>query len=158
LSFLRPNLQKLRALTTTQVKNAQHGEYVRLAGIMLFCQRPGTAKGVCFITLEDEESTCNLVVFKQQFSKFRKEILSSSILCVEGRVQKESEVTHIIVTRCYDYSRLLSLLNPSVADRARQLKNSNAAKKIDPYAEAYFGDEPLDDHGKRVFPKSRNFR
>jgi error-prone DNA polymerase len=157
LSFLRPNLQKLRTWTTTQVKNAEHGQYVRLAGIMLFCQRPGTAKGVCFITLEDEHETCNLVVFKQQFSKFRKEILSSSILCVEGRIQKESETTHIIVTRCYDYSRLLSLLNPAVADRARQLKTTAAAKKIDPYAEAYFeeiGAEPE----KRAFPKSRNFR
>jgi error-prone DNA polymerase len=158
MSFLRPQLEKLRTWNTTQVKNAAHGQYVRLAGIMLFCQRPGTAKGVCFITLEDEESTCNLVVFKQQFSKFRKEILSSSILCVEGRVQKESEVTHIIVTRCYDYSRLLSLLNPSVADRAKQLKNSNAAKKIDPYAEAYFEEVGAEPDGKRPFPKSRNFR
>lgn len=158
LSFLRPKLEQLKTLTTTQVKNAPHGQYVRLAGIMLFCQRPGTAKGVCFITLEDEHETCNLVVFKNQFDKFRKEILSSSILCVEGRIQKEGEVTHIIVSKCYDYSRLLATLTPTAADRARQLKNSQAAKKIDPYAEAYFGNEPLDNHGKRVFPKSRNFR
>jgi error-prone DNA polymerase len=158
MSFLRPQLQKLRSWTTTQVKNAQHGQYVRLAGIMLFCQRPGTAKGVCFITLEDEESTCNLVVFKQKFSKFRKEILSSSILCVEGRVQKESEVTHIIVSRCYDYSRLLTLLTPSAADRARQLKNSQAAKKIDPYADAYFEHTLSAEDPKQPFPKSRNFR
>lgn len=158
MSFLRPSLQKLRALTTTQIKQAKHGSYVRLAGIMLFCQRPGTAKGVCFITLEDEEDTCNLVVFKQNFQKYRKEILSSSILCVEGRIQQESEVTHIIVTKCYDYSRLLALLNPSAAERARGLKTTMSAKKIDPYAEAYFDNQPLDDHGKRVFPKSRNFR
>jgi len=158
MSFLRPSLQKLRTLTTTQIKQARHGYYVRLAGIMLFCQRPGTAKGVCFITLEDEEDTCNLVVFKQNFQKYRKEILSSNILCVEGRIQQEAGVTHIIVTKCYDYSRLLTLLSPTVADRARQLKTTTSAKKIDPYAEAYFGDEPLDDHGKRVFPKSRNFR
>jgi error-prone DNA polymerase len=158
MSFLRPNLQKLRTLSTTQIKQAKHGQYVRLAGIMLFCQRPGTAKGVCFITLEDEEDTCNLVVFKQNFQKYRKEILSSSILCVEGRIQQEAGVTHIIVSKCYDYSRLLSLLTPTAADRAKQIKNSQAAQKIDPYAEAYFDNEPLDDHGKRVFPKSRNFR
>jgi error-prone DNA polymerase len=157
LSFLRPNLQKLRALTTTQIKQAQAGQYVRLAGIMLFCQRPGTAKGICFITVEDEEDTCNLVVFKQQFAKYRKEILSSSILCVEGRIQKEGDVTHIIVSKCHDYSRLLSLLTPTAADRAKQIKNSQAARKIDPYAEAYFEDR-VEDEGKRVFPKSRNFR
>src|SRR6202000_1241976 len=158
LSFLRNKLQELRALTTKQVKEAEHGQYVRLAGIMLFCQRPGTAKGVCFITLEDEEDTCNLVVFKQNFQKYRKEILSSNILCVEGRIQQEAGVTHIIVTKCYDYSRLLTLLSPTAADRAKQLKNSQAAQKIDPYAEAYFDNEPLDDHGKRVVPQSRNFR
>jgi error-prone DNA polymerase len=158
MSFLRPNLQKLRTLTTTQVKQAKHGHYVRLAGIMLFCQRPGTAKGVCFITIEDEEDTCNLVVFKQNFQKYRKEILSSNILCVEGRIQQEAGVTHIIVTKCYDYSRLVTLLSPTAADRAKQIKNSQAAQKIDPYAAAYFEEEPLDDHGKRVFPKSRNFR
>ena len=158
MSFLRTNLQQLRAMTTAQIKQARHGQYVRLAGIMLFCQRPGTAKGVCFITLEDEEDACNLVVFKQNFQKYRREILSSSILCVEGRIQKESDVTHIIVSKCYDYSRLLNLLTPSAADRARKLKTSTAAKKVDSYAEAYFDNEPLDDHGKRVFPKSRNFR
>ncbi|MGZ3943331.1 MAG: error-prone DNA polymerase [Mucilaginibacter sp.] len=158
MSFLRPQLQKMHAWTTTQVKQAKHGEYVRLAGIMLFCQRPGTAKGVCFITLEDEQDTCNLVVFKQQFAKFRKEILSSSILCVEGRIQKESEVTHIIVTKCYDYSALLQLLNPSAAERARQLKTTTSAKKIDPYAEAYFEEAGVEPEGKRPFPKSRNFR
>ena len=158
MSFMRPQLERMRAWTTTQVKHAKHGQYVRLAGIMLFCQRPGTAKGVCFITLEDEQDTCNLIVFKQQFSKFRREILSSDILCVEGRVQKESEVTHIIVTKCYDYSVLLKLLTTTVADRARHLKNSNSAKKIDPYAEAYFEETGVESDNKRPFPNSRNFR
>jgi len=158
MSFLRPQLEKLKTWNTLQIKNAQHGQYIRLAGIMLFCQRPGTAKGVCFITLEDEESTCNLVVFKQQFAKYRKDILSSDILCVEGRIQKEGEVSHLIVTKCYDYSRLLATLTPTAADRARQLKNTQAAKKIDPYAEAYFEEAGVEGDGKRPFPKSRNFK
>ena len=129
LSFLRPQLQKLRTLSTRQVKEAKNGQYVRLAGIMLFCQRPGTAKGVCFITLEDEEDSCNLVVFKQNFKKFTKEILYSDLLCVEGRVQQEGETTHLIVTKCYDYSRLLGQLSHDVAVQARQPKNTTAAKR-----------------------------
>lgn len=158
LSFLRKRLQELRTLTTKQVKEAEHGQYVRLTGIMLFCQRPGTAKGVCFITMEDEEDSCNLVVFKQQFKKFAKEILYSDLLCVEGRVQKEGEVTHIIVSRCYDYSRLLGIMTPDMAAQARQLKNSASAKKIDPYADAYFDNAISADDLQRPFPKSRNFK
>jgi len=158
VSFLREQLTKLRALTTKQVKEAENGQYVRLAGIMLFCQRPGTAKGVCFSTLEDEEDTCNLVVFKQNFKKFTKEILYSDVLCVEGRVQQEGGSTHLIVTKCYDYSRLLGQLTDDKAAQARQLKNSTAAKKIDPYADAYFDNVLNADDLQRPFPKSRNFR
>ncbi|OKS88711.1 error-prone DNA polymerase [Mucilaginibacter polytrichastri] len=158
LSFLRPQLQKLRALNTKQVKQAANGQYVRLAGIMLFCQRPGTAKGVCFITLEDEEDTCNLVVFKQNFKKFTKEILYSDVLCVEGRVQQEGGSTHLIVTKCYDYSRLLGQLTDDKAAEARQLKNSTAAKKVDPYADAYFDNAISAEDLKKPFPKSRNFK
>jgi error-prone DNA polymerase len=158
MSFLRPQLQKLYARSTTQVKAAKNGQYVRLAGIMLFCQRPGTAKGVCFITLEDEEDTCNLIVFKQNFKKFAKEILYSDVLCVEGRVQQEGGTTHLIVTKCYDYSRLLGQLSPNQAAQARQLKNSTAAKKIDPYADAHMENTLSAEDLKKPFPKSRNFR
>ena len=158
LSFLRPQLQKLKALTTRQVKAVPNGTYVRLAGIMLFCQRPGTAKGVCFITMEDEEDTCNLVVFKQTFKKFTKEILYSDVLCVEGRVQQEGGSTHMIVTKCYDYSRLIGQLTQDKAVEARQLKNSNAAKKVDPYADAYFENTLSAEDLKKPFPKSRNFK
>ena len=158
LSFLRPQLQKLRALSTRQVKEAKNGQYVRLAGIMLFCQRPGTAKGICFITLEDEEDSCNLVVFKQNFKKFTKEILYSDLLCVEGRVQQEGETTHLIVTKCYDYSRLLGQLSHDMAAQACQLKNTTAAKKIDPYADAYFENVLSAEDLTKPFPKSRNFK
>ncbi|MEZ2339228.1 error-prone DNA polymerase [Mucilaginibacter sp. RCC_168] len=158
LSFLRPQLNKLRALTVKQVKAVPNGTYVRLAGIMLFCQRPGTAKGVCFITLEDEEDTCNLVVFKQNFKKFTKEILYSDVLCVEGRVQQEGGSTHLIVARCYDYSRLTRHLTQDKAAETRQLKNSSAAKKVDPYADAYFENVLNTEDLKKPFPKSRNFK
>ncbi|MEZ2334764.1 error-prone DNA polymerase [Mucilaginibacter sp. RCC_168] len=158
MSFLRPQLQKLWVKSTKQVKEAKNGQYVRLAGIMLFCQRPGTAKGVCFITLEDEEDTCNLVVFKQNFKKFAKEILYSDVLCVEGRVQQEGETTHLIVTKCYDYSRLVGQLSHDMAGQARKLKNSASAKKIDPYADAYFENTLNAEDLQKPFPKSRNFR
>ncbi|MBS1530283.1 MAG: error-prone DNA polymerase, partial [Bacteroidetes bacterium] len=158
VSFMRDTLSKMRALKMQQAKEASEGQYVRIAGIMLFCQRPGTAKGVCFITLEDESGTTNLIVFPKTFAKYVREILHSAILCVEGRVQKEGDVTHIIVSKCLDYSRLLRQLTPDIAAQAQALKTTDAARKIDAYADAYFDDDAAPALPKSVFPKSRNFR
>lgn len=77
---------------------------------------------------------------------------------VEGRVQQEGETTHLIVTKCYDYSRLPGMLTPDLAAQARLLKNTTAAKKIDPYAGAYFENVLSAEDLQRPFPKSRNFK
>jgi len=79
--------------------------------LVLVRQRPGTASGICFITIEDETGTSNLVVFQNLFNQFRKEIIHSRLLMVEGKVQKEGEVIHVVVRRCYDLSGLLLALN-----------------------------------------------
>src|SRR5690606_18664464 len=82
-------------------------------GLVLVRQRPGTASGICFITIEDETGTTNLVVFKKFFDKYRKEIIQSRLLMVEGQLQREGEVVHVIVKRCFDVSRLLQRLTKS---------------------------------------------
>ena len=80
------------------------------APIVLVRQRPGTASGICFITLEDETGTMNLVVFAKLFDQYRKEIIQSKLLMVEGKLQREGEVIHVIVKRCYNFSKLLQHL------------------------------------------------
>lgn len=76
-------------------------------------QRPGTAGGICFITIEDETGCTNLVVFENLFKEYRKEILQSQLLMVEGKLQVEGEVIHVIVSHCYNLSKFLRQLIPS---------------------------------------------
>jgi error-prone DNA polymerase len=75
---------------------------------VLVRQRPGTAGGICFMTIEDETGTANLVVFRNLFENvYRKEILQSKLLMAEGKLQKEGEVIHVIVQQCFDFTKLL---------------------------------------------------
>lgn len=112
LSFIREQLQLLRVLPASRIPELPDGAYVKVAGLVLVRQRPGTAEGVCFITLEDETGTLNLVVFQKLFDQYRKEIVQSRLLIVDGRVQKEGEVIHIVVKRCYNGNKLLRQLVP----------------------------------------------
>ncbi|HEY8960034.1 error-prone DNA polymerase, partial [Chitinophaga sp.] len=115
VSFVREKLQLLHILSAKELEGAGNGVAVKIAGLVLVRQRPGTAKGVCFITIEDETGCSNLVVFQEQFTRYRKEILQARLLMVEGTLQREGEVVHVIVTRCYDLSKLLRQLLPSKA-------------------------------------------
>lgn len=112
VSFVRESLEKLRAHSTAGLSSAKHGDTVKVAGLILVRQRPGTAKGVCFITIEDETGTANLVVFQKLFDKYRKEIIQSRLLMVEGKLQIEGEVIHVIVSKCFNISGLLHGLVP----------------------------------------------
>ncbi len=107
VGFVRDKLFMLRVLAAVELNNFNDGTLVKVAGLVLVRQRPGTASGICFITLEDETGVANLVVFKKLFEKYRKEILRSRLLMVEGKLQREGEVTHVIVSACYDLSSML---------------------------------------------------
>ena len=78
------------------------------AGIVLVRQRPGSAKGVMFITLEDESGIANLVVWPKVFEQNRRTILSAGMIAVRGRVQREGEVVHLVVQRLTDLSAELA--------------------------------------------------
>jgi error-prone DNA polymerase len=111
VSFVRPQLEMLHILSTHSTNNdAQHGQFVKVAGLVLVRQRPGTAEGVCFVTIEDETGFTNLVVFEKLFEKYRKEILHSKLLMVEGRLQREGLVVHVIVSKCVNLTKLLGSL------------------------------------------------
>jgi error-prone DNA polymerase len=107
-------------------------DYVRVAGLVLVRQRPGTAAGVCFITIEDETGVANLVVFEKLFDTYRKEILQSRLLMVEGKVQKEGEVIHVIVSKCHNLSKLLRHLLLSDVSSNSLLTLSRADEKTAP--------------------------
>jgi error-prone DNA polymerase len=104
VTFLRAELTG-RNIATCEIATAQRdGKFVRLAGLVLVRQKPGSAKGVMFITLEDESGVANLVIWPSLYEKQRRLILTASMMGVEGRVQREGEVVHVVVMRLHDLS------------------------------------------------------
>ncbi|MBM3570670.1 MAG: DNA polymerase III subunit alpha [Alphaproteobacteria bacterium] len=89
---------------------SRHGQPIRLAGIVLVRQRPGTAKGIVFVTLEDETGVANLVVWPDRFARFRRPLLAARLLGVRGRVERQGLVIHVIADRLEDLSPRLGLL------------------------------------------------
>lgn len=107
VSFVREKLSLLHITAVKDLARIPDGMPVKVAGLVLVRQRPGTASGVCFITIEDETGCANLVVFNQLFEKYRKEILQARLLMVEGKMQREGEVVHVVVRQCYNLNKLL---------------------------------------------------
>ncbi|MEO7679477.1 MAG: error-prone DNA polymerase, partial [Sphingomonas sp.] len=114
LAFLRDELTRRRMISCAELRSVKDGRYVELAGIVLVRQKPGSAKGVMFITLEDETDVANLVVWTKIFEANRRTVLGASMMGVRGQVQREGEVIHIIARRLDDLSPLLA----SVGNRA----------------------------------------
>ncbi|PBQ34492.1 error-prone DNA polymerase [Sphingobacteriaceae bacterium] len=121
ISFVRDKLNLLNITPNKDLINCSDGAYVNVAGLILVRQRPGTASGICFITIEDETGNANLVVFEKLFSRYRKEIVHSRLLMVEGKVQKEGDVIHVIASKCYDITGLLGSLNNPEARASEDL-------------------------------------
>ncbi len=108
VSFLREDLARRRIVSCAEAMAARDQRWLEAAGIVLVRQRPGSANGVMFITLEDETGIANLVVWQKIFERYRRVILSSSMIAVRGRVQREGEVVHLVAHRIVDLSRDLA--------------------------------------------------
>lgn len=113
VSFVRGKLQQLQITSTADLTKMQNNDPVRVAGLVLVRQRPGTAGGVCFITIEDETGVANCVVWASLFDEFRKPILQSRLLMIEGHLQVEGLVIHVIAHRLYNLTALLGDLTTS---------------------------------------------
>ena len=110
LALLRPKLKRMKIVTAEALAQMSNGERTRAAGIVTCRQRPGTASGVVFVTLEDETGYINVVVWKHIVERQRRELLSSRLMAVEGEVQTESGVVHLIARRLTDHTALLGKL------------------------------------------------
>lgn len=104
VSFLREDLRRRGIVSCQAAMDARDGRWLEAAGIVLVRQRPGSAKGVMFITLEDESGIANLVVWPKVFERFRRTILSAGMIAVRGRIQREGEVVHLVAQRLTDLS------------------------------------------------------
>ena len=91
------------------------GARITVAGLVLVRQRPGTAKGVIFLTLEDETGTCNVVVWAKVYERFRRAVIAGRLLRVTGRLQREAAVVHVVAEMIEDISPMLDrLMEPGV--------------------------------------------
>ena len=114
LALLRPRLQRLGMIPAEVVHTRKHGSRVRAAGLVTCRQRPDTASGVIFVTLEDETGCVNVVVWRNVAEHQRRALLGARLLGVEGRIERDGEVVHLIAGRLADHSALLGrLLAPS---------------------------------------------
>jgi len=113
VSFLRADLSKRKIVTCSDAMRTRDGRWIEAAGLVLVRQRPGSAKGVMFITIEDESGIANLVVWPKVFELNRRTILSAGMIAVRGRIQREGEVVHLVVQRLTDLSGELA----SIGDR-----------------------------------------
>jgi error-prone DNA polymerase len=107
LQLLRPELEARGVVAAEQLANLKPERAVTVAGLVLSRQRPGTAKGVIFATLEDETGIANLIIWADVFERFRRAAMAARLLVCTGRLQREGLVIHIIAQQLEDYSRHL---------------------------------------------------
>ena len=116
LTLLRQRLTERRFVTAAALKMAGQRALIRAAGIVVGRQRPRTATGIVFVTLEDETGLANIVVHPQLVDRQRRELLGSTLLGVYGQLQKEGEVVHLVARRLVDLSAWLGRLETSSRD------------------------------------------
>jgi error-prone DNA polymerase len=116
LALLRPQLLAKRFLPAEVLMDFQNGQLARACGIVTVRQRPGTAKGVLFLTIEDETGNVNVIVWASLVEQQRREVLNSSLLGVYGVWQREGEVRHLVAKRLVDMSHLLGKLDTRSRD------------------------------------------
>ena len=116
MEFLRPMFAREGVIACEGVCHDRDRQYVRCAGVVLVRQRPGSAKGVVFMTLEDETGIANIVVWPKVMERFRKEVMGARLVLVEGHIQSSPEhVTHLVAERLFDRSRdLVNLANDAL--------------------------------------------
>ncbi len=111
MQFLRDHYASRGFITADALRSVKYGRRVSLAGLVLIRQRPGSAKGVCFITLEDETGVANLVVWPDAFAAQRKVVMGARLMVIHGMVQHDEAVVHVIARTLEDDSAMLRAIS-----------------------------------------------
>jgi error-prone DNA polymerase len=163
LAFLRPSLAGRGYLPCAALRDTPDGRRISIAGLVLVRQMPGSAKGVMFITLEDEADSANLIVWPSVFEKNRRTILSASMLGCRGKVQRASDVIHLIVEKLTDLTADLKTVSapfplvPGRGDEAKHGGHGPDSRDPRPVTKPRDMYEP-DLHIDTIKLKARNFR
>ena len=148
MSFLRDHYAQRGFVTAEQLNTIRDGRRLSIAGLVLIRQRPGSAKGVCFITIEDETGVANLVIWPDLFGKQRRIVMGARLMAVQGLVQKDDSVIHVVARRLEDDSAMLRRLSEDSLPST--LNHGDGAGSWRPPV----GRHPRD---AEIIPKSRDF-
>jgi error-prone DNA polymerase len=171
VAFLRERLAQKKILRSEELAKLRNGVRATVAGLVLVRQRPGSANGVIFLTVEDETGIANIIVWPKIFEALRSIVLGASFLAASGRVQIEAGVIHIVMERAEDLTPLLSLLSGhkissreissfAHVDEARRPNERDSRAPREKIQPSLFGlPEPAQEAAKirSVLPKGRNF-
>ncbi len=165
MSFLRAELAARRIVACADLKNLKNGARVAVAGVVMVRQRPGSAKGVVFMTIEDETGIANAVMWPKTLERFRREIMSARLILIRGRIQRQDEIIHVVSAVIEDRSDLLATLIEDYAPPTSSFP-VNAFDEEQPSPEprskraptlrgaGHAGRHPRD---ARIIPRSRDF-
>jgi error-prone DNA polymerase len=150
MGFLRKHYAAQKFITADRLPSIRDGKRVSMAGLVLIRQRPGSAKGVCFITLEDETGIANLVVWPDVFDKQRKIVMGARLMCVYGIIQKDADdgVIHLVARKLEDHTYMLRHLSEELMPST--LNQGDGGGSWRPPSAAHPRDVD-------VIPKSRDF-
>ncbi|MDP9839214.1 DNA polymerase-3 subunit alpha/error-prone DNA polymerase [Neorhizobium huautlense] len=168
VSFLRDRLQAMDVCRSVDLLNVRNGRKVTIAGLVLVRQRPGSAKGVIFMTLEDETGVANAIVWPKTFEKYRPVVMGARLVKIFGRLQSQNGVIHTVVDHIEDLTPMLGLLQTevrrfAVLERADEVLNGprpdprQSRKDRDLYAGGSVANVQPGLDTARVMPKGRNF-
>ncbi len=136
LTFLRDELTRQGITRCGDLATIRDGRHVQVAGIILVRQKPGSAKGVLFITIEDETGVANGILWPHRFEAQRRTVMSASMIGMKGRVQKEGEVIHVICDRIIDHGPLLHRVGemsfPHITGRGDGARHGGSPDRGDP--------------------------
>jgi error-prone DNA polymerase len=130
-SFMRARLTARAILPSDKLRSVKNGERVTVAGLVLVRQRPGTAKGVIFMTLEDEAGVANIIVWPKVFERLRAIVLGARFVAVTGKLQSEQGVIHIVAERMNDLTPMLGLLSEA-GETIGALARADEAHRTEP--------------------------
>jgi error-prone DNA polymerase len=160
MAFFRDHFKAHGAVRSEALTQAPNGRRLTIPGLVLVRQRPGSAKGVIFMTLEDEAGVANVIVWPRAFDRYRPAVLQGRLISVFGKLQREGAVIHVIADHIEDHTHLLAHLSDGAADLSTAgLARADEARspRDDPRRTALDKAEILKARAAKIVPPSRDF-
>ncbi len=164
MRFLRAGLAARRVIPCAALQGARDGGHVAIAGVVLVRQRPGSAKGVVFMTIEDETGIANVVVWPKTLERFRREIMTARLMLIRGRIQRHEDIIHVVSNVIEDRSDLLATLMedgdasmPVPIARADEVLRPDPGSARAPHPPRNAINPRRHPRDQRVIPRSRDF-